>query len=766
MSPANRESGRTAEVRWGGQPAAVVWIGERTLHSFWPILAPYFRDVLLPPHRRDEEQLVAWHWTEVPGAPTARELAALRQRLRRDAAIYTEAMEAEEKPAPSGEQRGAADRRGLVPAVRGMVDALGALADAELADRVARTGHGLRLHSWGASTSGVVGVTGGHSGTGRPDAGAAPATPPLPALRPTTEQGGRGARRRRRAAGAGVAVAVTLAAAWWWLRWRTDGTAQMPPSAIAARDVSDSGEPNQVPRRALVYADDRHPEMTSEPGLVIASTGGEPRLAFRAPVAAGAGTVADGTVARDRPVRAGGRGEGDGAGGDIESSRDVAVTRDTARPAPGSPVAGSSVVAAGRGLAVPPAVAGLPAGAAAVAPVAAGATTAGNAGVAGDGEAKEGTGPRSRPGARRGQPPPVSPPGAVGSSPGRGQAADSGNPAAAPDPAVRPAVEAGRSGDPGQREVVSEEQMRSASTGGPATGTASVGAGPAEDAVGRLRARRGRLAGNRPDQETDGAQDGGTVPLAAAAGESGGPGAERAAPAVDRLMARWRVAWEPGGTQRLRAVILPTLPMAEDDGESIEALRARVSRDVRASCPTELQAPRWRQAVVVAATEGEVGSGWSWRVGPGPVAAARTGVAEGRGFWEAPAVASDAGGVWTLVDARGRARAEVEARADGELMVTIAPGMRIWQRLALAAVSDAGGPAKRDFAWDSPSGGGLPPACVVVNHPGGPAGGWIELPLADDRTLVPDTLALVDAPTGWAALVHRRAGPAALTAPR
>lgn len=228
---------------------------------------------------------------------------------------------------------------------------------------------------------------------------------------------------------------------------------------------------------------------------------------------------------------------------------------------------------------------------------------------------------------------------------------------------------------------------------------------------------------------------------------------------------RWSVEFEPAGTRRVHAVILPTVPLPEDGGETMEALRERMRREVAGSCPALLRAPRWRHAVVLAAPDGEAGAGWNWRTVSGAAGTARMAVEDGRAVWEAPPAETAVAGRWRLLDGSGAVRAEVETCADHSLRVAVAPGVRVWQRLALASEDGAARPVN-ELGWQSPSGGALPPAAHVVTGADTPAGGWIELPLAADRALVPDSLALVDRRTGWAALVRRRAVPAELTATR
>ncbi len=145
-----------AELNWGHNPSAILWIGSRAVHQYWALLAPYFRDVLLTPQRRAEDQIIAWSWREERESrvPTGAELAALRKRLAGDLQAFVDNVSA-----------GAEEGRGLVAAgnapgigqiaaaMEGWVSRLLAMSDNEFVSYVACTESGLRLHSWGLTTA-------------------------------------------------------------------------------------------------------------------------------------------------------------------------------------------------------------------------------------------------------------------------------------------------------------------------------------------------------------------------------------------------------------------------------------------------------------------------------------------------------------------------------------------------------------------------------------------------------------------------------------
>ncbi len=127
-----------------GQPARPM-AAARPLFSTWPLLAPHFRGVLLPPQNRPDES-VQWSWNEPAGAapPSAAELGALRQRLAISQQVFDEACHGESDTSA---------RAATVEAVRHRMSeitrVLAALPDPALAGYAARTDRGLFLHSWG-----------------------------------------------------------------------------------------------------------------------------------------------------------------------------------------------------------------------------------------------------------------------------------------------------------------------------------------------------------------------------------------------------------------------------------------------------------------------------------------------------------------------------------------------------------------------------------------------------------------------------------------
>lgn len=155
MSRGNRVRRAVAEIRWDQDPSAVVWVGNRSIHHYWTLLSAYFRDVLLPPQRRGEENGVTWSWREAdePAPVSSSELRALRKRLADEQQLFAENL-ARGNLGRSGDAAGLkgqvnVDQLGTVMA--GVVSGLVARGDPELTGFVCRTEGGLRLHSWGAA---------------------------------------------------------------------------------------------------------------------------------------------------------------------------------------------------------------------------------------------------------------------------------------------------------------------------------------------------------------------------------------------------------------------------------------------------------------------------------------------------------------------------------------------------------------------------------------------------------------------------------------
>lgn len=130
-----------AELTWGDPQNPVAFVGSRSVHHFWALLAPHFRTVWLAPHGRSDDRGVSWTWKEDGAASpaTPAELTGLRQRLAGALTAWREDPAAESADAE------------LAAVVARVATELLQKNDAGLAAFVCRTEAGLRVHSWGAT---------------------------------------------------------------------------------------------------------------------------------------------------------------------------------------------------------------------------------------------------------------------------------------------------------------------------------------------------------------------------------------------------------------------------------------------------------------------------------------------------------------------------------------------------------------------------------------------------------------------------------------
>ncbi|MFT3782657.1 MAG: hypothetical protein QM790_11640 [Nibricoccus sp.] len=141
-----------AEVRFGEDRSSIMKAGGRSIHQYWTLLSPHFRDVFLAPQRRSDDGGVSWTWRE-PGenaAPTAAELAGVRSRLERAKESFEENPV---NPLLSEGRGGAASTQEVIDQVaarvKAMADGFCAKPDGALAEFVCRTETGVMIHSWG-----------------------------------------------------------------------------------------------------------------------------------------------------------------------------------------------------------------------------------------------------------------------------------------------------------------------------------------------------------------------------------------------------------------------------------------------------------------------------------------------------------------------------------------------------------------------------------------------------------------------------------------
>ncbi len=147
-----------AEIRFGEDRSSITKVAGRSIHQFWSLLSPHFRDVLLAPQRRSDDGGVAWTWREgMEKKPlTAAELAGVRKRLER----ATESFAENPVNPLMGDDRSGTSSQALIDQVaarvKAMAESLSAKPDAALSDFVCRTETGIMVHSWGVASPAPV----------------------------------------------------------------------------------------------------------------------------------------------------------------------------------------------------------------------------------------------------------------------------------------------------------------------------------------------------------------------------------------------------------------------------------------------------------------------------------------------------------------------------------------------------------------------------------------------------------------------------------
>ncbi|MBL9209631.1 MAG: hypothetical protein JNL92_04135 [Opitutaceae bacterium] len=154
MTPVRTMRRAVAKIRHDEAADAIPHIGHKQVHQFWPLLSPCFREVLVAPHHRTDEDAVTWTWRESEDAepPSAAELDELRRRFESALDRFSRDVAAGKVGRGSGSSTaGAAGNAEQLEAVMTtVVKEFVGRSDADLKRYVCRTEHGLRVHSWGA----------------------------------------------------------------------------------------------------------------------------------------------------------------------------------------------------------------------------------------------------------------------------------------------------------------------------------------------------------------------------------------------------------------------------------------------------------------------------------------------------------------------------------------------------------------------------------------------------------------------------------------
>lgn len=170
-----------AEIRFGEDRSGLTKVGGRSIHQYWSLLSPHFRDVLLAPQRRSDDGGVAWTWREALDKKplTAAELAGVRKRLERGNESFAENPV---NPLLGDDQSGTRSQAlidQVAAKVKVLAESLSAKSDTALADFVCRTETGIMVHSWGVAAAAQIyypdalesGVSGVVLVSGKPSAG-------------------------------------------------------------------------------------------------------------------------------------------------------------------------------------------------------------------------------------------------------------------------------------------------------------------------------------------------------------------------------------------------------------------------------------------------------------------------------------------------------------------------------------------------------------------------------------------------------------------
>lgn len=729
-----RETGRTrlatAEVHWGRDPGSILWIGNRAVHQYWALLGPYFRDILLAPQRRTEDEIVGWTWREGAESrmPTGAELAALRKRLAGDQRAFAENA----RDSATGE-RGAtglktqANVAQLAAAMEGLVARLLAMPDAELAAFVACTESGLRLHSWGVAKAAVPffpesrkRATGGAaSEPGEP-------TPTAEAVAVPAE------RRRRRRMAVAIFAALALGGAGWggWQWWAAvrESEQRTVAGANASERAAKDFTPGKPPER-FGAADGRTPERErANEAAATASAGG---IGFGRSASLPERDVARPDT-RDAMTKTVVKARESGAPSAVESQAASSAG------APGSSGAASATAPAGAAVGANAATMG----ASAAMSGSPGAAAAGGAATASQAGAGAGA-PMQTAEVVPPMPPPVAP--VAKRPPPRDVPAEDRAPppasSAAPERSKPAATERAT-----ETEKVETEEARAAAEAGDGSAAAKPGAAASRAEVARARAearaeeaqRRTRVADNRKPR-TAVARDDLPTP------EPGGVGTilpgEPGTSAAGATAAAWEQTVRAKATEwRVRLLtdaILPTEPVRVGAESALEALRASLLAERRAQMPAAFSAVRGRRGFAV---ESAVGRGLRWRL-PAEAVSVATSAAGGRAEFSWTDGQTPARGVYELADESGRGVARLEVDASGETTVRLARGVHGWFWFA---VDGAAAP----FVWRRLSDATRPSSW---RQSADARGARLDVPLAAPAgTTTVETIALFDPATGWA----------------
>lgn len=696
-----------AELNWGRNPSALLWIGNRAVHQYWALLAPYFRDVLLVPQRRAEDQIIAWSWRENGESrqPTGTELAALRKRLAGDLQAFADnAQDGADDARTGGNAKNQPGIAQIAAAMEGWVSRLLTMPDAEFVGFVACTEAGLRLHSWGLTTAAVPFYPDDRKST----AESAAENPDDPSVE--AETAAAPVARGWQKIGWVFLAGILLAGGLWAGRraWLSAGDARQTADAAGTRREA-GGFNLSKQRQASGGADNSSGGSGSAHAIEKRTTVGSGAVG-----GSSAGVGSDATTASVKTSRkpeetenaaqgsaassAGGPGESQGNGQRLfVGAAEATFASDS--------TAGGATASARHGVAT---------GGVSAAPSEGGAATAVSTAIPANL-------PETSPGGASKLPPLQTATSGASSAPtGVGE-----HVSAVAEDALAPHQKSAAA-----PERVTEETQVDAKTAHTAI-NATIG-----DGEGAVLSR----APERTDEASEAEQVRETERANAAGNGSLPASQETADRSVASVDTRWaRIVRVQAGEWRVRLLgesILPTQPMRAGAVNTLEVMGAQALAERRAQLPAAFAEIRgWRGFAV----ESEA-SPLRWRVATG-AETVFTRVKGKRAEISWPEGESPAPGIYEAVDERGRTIARLEVGDDRVPVMALASGSRGWFRLELdGEVTTFAGRRLTEEA--------MPPGWLWTTDA---HGAHLEIPLTTPSgTTEVETVALLDQKTGWA----------------
>ncbi|MEO0055839.1 MAG: hypothetical protein RLZZ50_1786, partial [Verrucomicrobiota bacterium] len=238
--------------------AAARRVAGRPVQAFWPLLAPSFRWVLLPPHRHTGVDEIEWEWraSPTPAKPGATDLNDLRSRLRDSLDLL--ATDLRRRPSlPEGLAAAA-----LLDEFEQIFGALRHAPDSVLAEYAVLTDLGWMVRSWGVSRPSPA----------RADA-PAPSDDAPAAQSKKPDAPASASSRRKRWLLVWTLLGVTIAAAVWWTYHGNETTAsadEPTPAENKTKQIDTNPIAAGSPPSDVGKATDQKPHTAKKPLAPVA----------------------------------------------------------------------------------------------------------------------------------------------------------------------------------------------------------------------------------------------------------------------------------------------------------------------------------------------------------------------------------------------------------------------------------------------------------------------------------------------------------------